>query len=530
MKEHKHVVKSAVRVGIATTISRIFGYVRDVCLAIVLGAGFGMDAFTIAFRIANLFRRLVGEGAMSACFVPVFVHYQKDHSKEEIWDFVRKFLYTFLMILIGFALIIIIFSPFLIQIIAPGFDKIEGKTALTIFLNRLLAPYIVCIGLASFFMAILNSLKVFFIPATMPIFFNVSVIVSALVLSPLFKEPAVAIAIGALIGGVLQWVLQLPSLKKQGMSFKPTWDLYHPQTIETGKLLIPMLFGISIVQINLLVDSIFASFLVQGSVSSLYYSDRVMELVLGVFAISLATVTLPELSRAASEQDSKKARSVLSTSLRLILFIALPATIGLIALDKEIITTLFQYGKFSVSDAERTSITLLFFAIGLASISAAKVIIPAFYAYKNTKTPVWGAFLALVSNIIFILILIKPMRVGGIALATSLASFINLGFLLWHLEKKHFKLPYAEIWSSLKKITVCSLIMGVASTLIIQIVGFSPDEFIGKRIFSLLLAILVGVGAYLGSAYLLKVREIHELKELIVEKIRNKKPEARNKS
>jgi len=524
MKSSRPIFKSAFFISISTAISRVTGYFRDVTLAIVLGAGLGMDAFTIAFRITNLFRRLVGEGAMSACFVPVLIHYEKDNDEAALWEFVRKFFYTFLLLLVFLTLVIIIASPFLIQIMAPGFAHNPEKQTLTIFLNRLMSPYLISIGLSALFMGILNSRGIFILPANMPIFLNLAIIASAFFLAPLFKDPAVGVGIGVLIGGVLQWTLQLPAVRKLGMKFKPTWHLYHPEIHGVVKLLIPTLFGVSIVQINLLIDSVFGSLLMEGSVSSLYYSDRVMELVLGIFAVSLATVILPELSRAARDKDHEHGSKTLSSSIRLMLFITLPATAGLLFLNHEIVFTLFRYGRFSIQDGERTAAALFYFGIGLSFIGVLKVIVPAFYAFKDTKTPVLGAFCALITNFILNLLLFKPLQVGGIALATSLAALVNMGFLLWKLEKHYFKLPHREIWVSTQKIAFASLIMGIAGAVTVRLAGFQAAGTIWHRVFPLFLAIFAAGSVYLGICLVLRVHETTELWNFVKRRLASNKP------
>jgi putative peptidoglycan lipid II flippase len=522
MQQKRNIIKSAFFVSIATSLSRVAGYVRDLSLAIVLGAGFGMDAFTVGYRIANLFRSLVGEGAMNACFVPVFVHYQKDHSAAELWDFVRKFFYSFFIVLLVLALLIILFSPFLIRLMAPGFAEVPGKLPLTVFLNRLMAPYLICIGFSALFIGILNSLRVFFLPASTSTFFNLAMIATAFLVAPLFKQPATAMAIGVLIGGTLQWVTLLPSVIKRGMSFRPTLHIYHPESLQVLKLLIPILFGISIAQINLLVGSIFASFLEQGSVSSLYYADRVMELMLGIFAISFATVILPELSRAARDKNYEHGSATLNLALRITLFIAIPATAALLVLNQEIIFTLFKYGRFTYEDGARTSYTLFFLALSLTFFSVIKVIIPSFYAFKDTKTPVWGACIALVSNILFILIFIKPLKVGGIALAISLGSLANLIFLIWKLREKHFRIRYSELLPTFLRVLAASGMMAASCRLVIQGMGFDPQGSLLARAFPLAAAIVIGFLVYCGTSVLIRTPEMGELIRFIREKTKKK--------
>jgi putative peptidoglycan lipid II flippase len=507
----KRIVKSALTVSLMTAVSRVFGYVRDATLAAVLGAGFSMDAFTVAFRIANLLRRLVAEGSMTAAFVPVFTRYKTEHSEEDLWDFANKMFYTLSAVLVVITIAGIIFSPLIVKIMAPGFTDIEGKVALTVLLNRILAPYILFIGLAALAMAILNSLGHFGIPSFTPVLLNISIIVCTLLFAPFFKQPAVATAIGALIGGALQVGIQIPLLLKKGMTFRFGISFTHPAVRKVGQLIVPGIFGIGVTQIQLLFGSLIASFLAQGAVSSLYYSDRVMELVLGVFVISLSIVILPEMSKRASVNDMNGLKDLLSFSLRMVSFETIPAAVGLIVLRVPIIKVLFQHGKFTAADTESTAFALLFFSVGLFFFAGIKVVAPAFYSLHDMKTPVKAAWISLVINVILSLILMKPLRQGGIALAMSAAAAVNMLHLLYVFRKRHGRLELKSIAVSILKITAAALIMGAVSALVITLTRFHDRAGIAAQALSLLAAILAGVGTFGVCSHLFGCGEMKEI-------------------
>jgi len=521
MKEEK-ILKSAGKVGLATSLSRVFGYFRDASLALVLGAGFGMDAFTVAFRLANLFRRLVAEGAMSSAFVPVFVSYRKEQSEKKLWDFARRLFYTLALITGVIVIIEIVFAAVSVRIMAPGFSYASGKFDLTVQLTRMMAPYLLCAALAAFLMGVLNSLGHFIVPALSPVFFNVTVIVSAFTLARMTAEPAVGIAFGVLIGGGLQLASQIPIALKKGMNFAFGLSFRHPAIQKVGKLLVPSLLGIGVVQLNLLIDSLMASFLREGSVSHLYYADRVMELVLGVFVISLATVILPEMSKSAADQDHEQVKSTLLFSFRVIAFVAIPATVGLFLLSDPIVHVLFERGSFGILDTERTAVALSFYALGLCFISATRLVVSAYYATQDTKTPAKIAVVVLVANAILNWILMHPLKQGGIALATSIASVINFGLLIYFFERRFGVLNWSTIRRSLLKIGLSSFVMGIFCLLFLRWAGFDTSASIGWKALVLFGTIGGGLGIYLITSSILKVDELSTFKKYLTSRGKGK--------
>ncbi len=517
---HRRILKSAGVIGVMTTISRFFGYARDAVLAIVLGAGNSMDAFTVAFRIANLLRRLVGEGAMTAVFVPVFTQYEKKNTQDKVWEFAGVFTTTLAFLLAGVVIFNIVLAPWLIKILAPGFHSVAGKWELTIFLNRLMAPYLLFIGMAALAMAILNTHHVFAIPAATPILLNCSIMLGALGLAPWMKEPAVGVAVGALIGGLLQWTFQLPALFRQGFQWKWQVSLAHPEIRKIGRLIVPGLFGIGITQFELVFGSLVASFLAEGSVSSLYYSDRVMELVLGIFAVSLATVILPILSKLAAEKKIEQMKDTVMSVLRTLSFITIPATVGLAVLAKPIIQVLFEHGRFTAADTQKTAFALVFFAVGLFFYSAVKVIVPAFYSLTDMKTPVRIAGLALLINIIFTLALVFPLQQGGIALAASLGAAFQLGALLWIFRKRYGTLGIRGLLKTLLKVCIAAALMGIFCAWFVHATHFFARPFV-QRAALLFIDIGLAAGIYLLTCLALGVREFHECIELVHSRLKN---------
>jgi len=512
MQRHQ-LLGTAGKIGLLTLISRIFGYLRDLTLAIVLGAGFGMDSFSIAFRLANLFRRLFGEGTLSAAFVPVFTEFREQNTEKELWRFASKFFYTIALILAGLVVLQIVFAPTIVGVMAPGFMKIEGKWELTVFLNRIMAPFMFFIGLSAVLMSILHSLRCFAPSAASPIMFNVMIIFSAFTVAKWFDDPAIGIAIGVLFGGACHLFFQVPAAWKRGMRFIPSVSFTHPAIRQVSRLMIPGLFGIGIVQINLLVDALMASFLPEGSVSSLYYAGRVQELVLGIFTVSLATVILPELSLQALRHDDEKMKETLSFSLRMNAFITIPAMVGLVVLAHPIVSVLFQHGKFTSTDTERTTLALVFYALGLFSIGGIRMIVPAFYAVKDTTTPVKCAVVALGVNVIGNWLLMQPLKQGGIALATSIAATVNMAQLIWSYQKRFGPLPWVSIRESLIRIGVQSLAMALACTVFLNLFGFQEQVSVSGKAFALAGTIVLSVLIYFGAALLLKSKELYAFQQ-----------------
>jgi putative peptidoglycan lipid II flippase len=413
-----------------TLLSRITGYFRDNLLAQILGASEASDAYLIAFRIPNLLRRLVGEGTMTAAFVPTLSDYTHGEKRRELWEFVALAFTTLAVVLAIITALGILFSPLLVKVLASGFTGSGSKWDLTVALNRFMFPYIFFIGLAALAMATLNTLGVFALPSSTPIVLNLSVMGIAWFFARTSSRPAYVFAAGVLVGGALQVGMLLPALWVRGWRPVPRFSFTHPGIRQVGRLMLPGLFGLGISQIILIVDSRFASFLGDGPVSALYYAGRVNELALGSFAISVSTVILPALSRRAAAGEIEELRTTLLFGLRLVAFVTVPAMAGLIVLRREIVAVLFEHGAFDAAATAMTSTALLYYAMGLFAFGGIKVVAPAFFARKDTRTPVKLATLTLMTHITLCTILSSRMGLGGIALSDSITGTMDLTLLI----------------------------------------------------------------------------------------------------
>jgi putative peptidoglycan lipid II flippase len=512
MDQHRHLLRSASVISIATVLSRILGYIRDSRVAFLLGAGTANDAYTIAYRIPNLLRRLVGEGAVSAVFIPVFSRYLAGDRKKEAWEFANAMLTLMTILLAVITIAGVVFSPVMVRLFASGFSETPGKLELTAMLNRIMFPYIFLVSLSALSMGILNSLQRFGPPAFAPVLLNLTVIVFSF-LGGLFGDVTIALAVGVVVGGVFQLAIQIPPLVKSGWPIHLKLDLSHPGVQRVARTIGPVIFGVGIVQVNIVVDSQFASYLSEGSVTSIYLADRVMELVLGSYAVAVSTAILPLLSRQAASRRIDDMKSSINFAARVILFITFPSTVGLMLLRHEIIEVLFQHGDFNAASTDLTAWALLFFAPGLSAISMIKIAVPAFYALEDTRTPVKIAFFALILNIILNAVLIRPLSNGGPALATSIAAFFNAIALLYIFRKRYGRLGMRSILRSTVKFVIASIALGVVIYAMIRWPGFYAGQTVQKAL-ALGTTIAAGVGTYFLTARLLRSRELAELRDV----------------
>jgi putative peptidoglycan lipid II flippase len=460
VSDNERVTKAAGVVGAATFLSRIFGFIRDVVIAWAFGAGLSADAFFVAFRIPNLLRRLFAEGSLSIAFIPVFTQYLAQRGKEEAFNMARSALWITSFLLAAVTVAGVLLSPLIIHLIAPGFAGASEKFSLTVKLTQLLFPYIFFIGLVALCMGILNVLGHFAAPALAPVFLNLSMIASVVFLSPRMQDPVWGLAVGVLIGGILQLALQLPFLIKNGFRFWARSPIYHEGLKTVGRLMVPTIFGSAVYQINILVGTLLASLLPEGSVSYLYYADRLVQFPLGIFAVATATAVLPNLSRQVAEKDIKGAKETFAHAVRLVLFITVPSMIGLIVLRTPIVDLLFRRGAFDAETTRLTAIALLYYGMGLWAFSTVRVVVSVFYALQDTKTPAKTAVVSIAANVILGIVLMGPLNHGGLALATSLASMINLGLLVRTLRTRLGGMGWKGILTSGGKTTAGSMIMG----------------------------------------------------------------------
>jgi len=441
----KNLLKSTFVVSFMTATSRVTGFMRDLVFAHFFGAAAGMDAFIVAYRIPNFLRRLFAEGAFSQAFVPVLSEYKEKRTHEEVQVFLNRIAGVMTTFLFCVTLLAVLITPWLVYVFTPGFGHDPTRYSLTVSMLRITFPYILFISLTAYVSGILNSYGKFSIPAFTPNLLNFALIGAAIFMAPHFKDPVKALAWGIFIGGAAQLLFQLPFLKKLNLMPRPEILWKDPGVRRVLRLMLPAIFGVSVAQISLLVDTVFASFLRQGSMSWLYFSDRLTSFPLGVFGVAVATVVLPYLARKhASESHSQFSRG-LDWALRFILLIGIPATIGIIFLAGPILITLLQYGKFVAFDVTMAQKSLIGFAIGIPPVMLVKVLASGFYAKQNIKTPVKIAIAAVICNVVLNAILIFPMAHAGLAYSTSIASVLNAGLLFFFLLKKKIYVP-AKDW------------------------------------------------------------------------------------
>lgn len=496
-------LRSTAIVSSFTLLSRVLGFLRDMVFAQRFGASLATDAFYVAFRIPNFMRRLFAEGSFSLAFVPVLAEFRERGDRQALKEFIDRVCGTLAGILLVVVGIGLLAAPLLVSVFAPGFAQRPEQFALTSEMLRVTLPYILLISLAGFAGGILNSFSRFALPALSPVLLNLALIGAALYLAPHFAEPVKALAWGVFIGGSLQLALQVPGLMRLGLLPRPRWGWRDSGVRKVLKLMIPTLFGSSVAQINLLIDTLIASFLVTGSVTWLYYTDRLLEFPLGVFGVALGTVILPHLSRrfAASDVDGY-ARSV-DWGLRLGLVISLPATVFLLLLAEPMFWTLFGYGQFGALDAQMAALSLTALAIGLPAFVAVKVLAPAFYARQDTATPVKAGIASMLANVLLNAIFVgvwlwleRPGAHAGLALASALSGYINAGLLWWWLRRMGIYRGEAG-WRRFSLALLLAVLLAVAAVLVL--LAYAPDWQQMTALWRLLwlfAALAAGAGAY----------------------------------
>jgi putative peptidoglycan lipid II flippase len=504
---NRSVAKSASVIALATFISRLLGFLRDIVIARLFGVYVYAQAFVIAFRIPNLFRDLVGEGATNSAFVPVFSEYAERRTKEEFWELANVVLNLLLVVLMSITILGIIFSPVIVRLIAPGFIASPEKLSATITLNRIIFPYILLISLSAYSMGILNSLKHFCVSAFAPCLLNISIIVFALI----FGEGIKGLALGVLVGGVLQLVIQIPVLYKKGFRLKKPRTLNHPGARHIGKLMLPRVLSSCIYQLNNFVDSIFGSLawiVGEGGVAVLYFSYRLIQFPLGVFSNALSQAILPTLSTQALDESRDKLKHTLSWGIRAVFFVMLPASVGFMFLAKPIVTTLFGGGKFDSYSAELTAASLFYYSLGLFAYGGTKILQSCFFSLKDTVTPTKIAGVSLVLNVILISVLMFPLKISGIALATSLSGIVTFFMLFSILEKKIGDFGRREIFVSFLRALAASICMGLVSR-------FAGEFFMNKYL-NLTVSVSAGLFSYIVFCYIFQVKEMLQLWNWVV--------------
>lgn len=459
-----NLLKALAAVGSMTFLSRILGFVRDLLIARVFGAGIYTDAFFVAFKIPNLLRRLFAEGAFSQAFVPILAEYKNQRGQEETQTLVNHVATLLGLALVVVTLIGIVAAPLIVYISAPGFASDPEKFGLTIDLLRIIFPYILFISLVSLAGGLLNTYGKFTVPAFTPVWLNVAFIVAALAFADDFNPPVKVLAWAVFVGGVLQLMFQIPFLVRIGMLPRFSLNLQDEGVWRILKLMGPAVFGVSIAQISLLINTIFASFLVAGSVSWLYYADRLMEFPTGLLGVALGTILLPSLSKSFADKSDGEYSQLLDWGLRLTFILALPAAVALAVLSVPLIASLFHYGAFTDHDVWMTRQALIAYSLGLLGLILVKVLAPAFYSRQNIKTPVKIAVFTLVAtqfmNLVFVFGL--DLRHAGLALAIGLGACINAGLLYYHLRKADVYKPQAGWLMFMSKLLLALLAMSAA--------------------------------------------------------------------
>ncbi len=520
----KHIAKSASIVSVITMLSRVLGYVRDAICAALLGVGIVSDAFFVAFRIPNMLRNLLAEGALSSAFIPVFTDYLEKKNKKDVWMLAANVMSLLSVALVMITALGVLLADPLVRIIAPGFSSDPFKFQLTVSLTRWLFPFILFVSVAALLMGILNSLKKFSMPAFAPVVLNVSMIAAGLFLCPrLGSQPDRQVwgwVIGALVGGFLEIIIQWIPAAKEGFKWKFFIDLKEAGLRKIGKLMIPATIAQSVTQINLLVNTVLASFLVGGAVTYLYYGNRLMQLPFGVFGVAIATVSFPYIAQYASRKDFAGLRETIHSSLKQAFFIVIPCSAGLIFLSGPINALLFRYGRFTLEDAMRTANVSIMYCIAIFAFSGIKILTQVFYAIDKASTAVKISAASMLLNIILCVALMFPMNYLGLALATSIAGIVQFCLLYYFVEKYTGDIKTRELIIFTLKITIISAIMGGLVMLLSNYLGAAWNIEHSRKINAIIVLICMATGTaiYAGLLFVFRVKEAGTFLEYLKKK------------
>lgn len=501
-----NLLKSLAAVSSMTLFSRVLGFARDAIVARVFGAGMATDAFFVAFKLPNLLRRIFAEGAFSQAFVPILAEYKSKQGEEATRLFIA---YVSGLLTLALALVTVagmVAAPWVILVTAPGFADTADKFALTSALLRVTFPYILLISLASLAGAILNTWNRFSVPAFAPTLLNISMIGFALFAAPHFHPPVMALAWAVVAGGVLQLFYQLPHLKKIGMLVLPRLNLKDAGVWRVMRQMGPAILGVSVSQISLIINTIFASFLVSGSVSWMYYADRLMEFPSGVLGVALGTILLPSLAKSFSSGNQDEYSRLMDWGLRLCFLLALPSAVALGILSGPLTIALFQYGKFTAFDALMTQRALIAYSVGLMGLIVVKVLAPGFYSRQDIKTPVKIAMITLLMTQLMNLAFIGPLKHAGLSLSIGLAACLNASLLYWQLRKQRIFQPQPGWASFLLRLVIAVVVMAAALVGILWLMPAWEQGAMVWRLVRLAAVCAVGGGAYFLTLGLLGFR------------------------
>lgn len=504
-----NLLKSLAAVSSMTLFSRVLGFARDAIVARVFGAGMATDAFFVAFKLPNLLRRIFAEGAFSQAFVPILAEYKSKQGEDATRVFVAYVSGLLTLVLAIVTIAGMLAAPWVIMVTAPGFADTADKFVLTTQLLKITFPYILLISLASLVGAILNTWNRFSVPAFAPTLLNVSMIGFALFAAPLFNPPVLALAWAVTVGGVLQLFYQLPHLKKIGMLVLPRISFRDAGAIRVVKQMGPAILGVSVSQISLIINTIFASFLVSGSVSWMYYADRLMEFPSGVLGVALGTILLPSLSRSFASGNHDEYCRLMDWGLRLCFLLALPSAVALGILAKPLTVSLFQYGKFTAFDAMMTQRALIAYSVGLMGLIVVKVLAPGFYSRQDIKTPVKIAIVTLIMTQLMNLAFIGPLKHAGLSLSIGLAACLNASLLYWQLRKQKIFTPQPGWQRFLLRLVIAVVVMAAALLGVLSVMPEWSQGTMAWRLLRLMAVVAVGAIAYFATLALLgfKVKE-----------------------
>ncbi|CAQ84594.1 MULTISPECIES: murein biosynthesis integral membrane protein MurJ [Photorhabdus] len=501
-----NLLKSLAAVSSMTMFSRVLGFIRDAIIARIFGAGAASDAFFVAFKLPNLLRRIFAEGAFSQAFVPILAEYKNQQGDEATRTFIAYISGMLTLVLAIVTVLGILAAPWVIYITAPGFTDNPDKFILTTNLLRITFPYIFLISLTSLVGAILNTWNRFSVPAFAPTLLNVSMIVFALFVAPYCNPPVMALGWAVVVGGVLQLAYQLPHLKKIGMLVLPRVSFRNSGVWRVMRQMGPAILGVSVSQISLIINTIFASFLVSGSVSWMYYADRLMELPSGVLGVALGTILLPSLAKSFSSGNHEEYTRLMDWGLRLCFLLALPCAVALGILAEPLTVSLFQYGNFTAFDAEMTQKALIAYCFGLMGIIIVKVLAPGFYSRQDIKTPVKIAIATLILTQLMNLAFIGPLKHAGLALSIGLAACFNASMLYWQLRKRNIFKPLAGWGIFLFKLAVSISVMIAVLAVILWLMPAWDQGNMAIRLLRLMAVVIVGAGSYFAALALMGFR------------------------
>jgi putative peptidoglycan lipid II flippase len=517
--------RSAGVFGLATIASRVLGLVRDQVLAFYFGAGDANDAFRVASRIPNLVRDLFAEGAMSAAFVPTFTRELTLHGRERAWQLASSVINALLIVTGVIVVAGMVFAEPLVRLYAADFAEVPGKLELTIYLTRIVFPFLTLVAVAAALMGMLNSLGHFFIPALSPAMFNVAVIVMSLSLIPIAPslglQDITIVAIATLVGGLGQLVIQWPPLKREGFRYRAVLDLKDEGLHRVLLLMGPGTLGMAATQINVFVNTVLATSQGTGAVSWLDFAFRLMYLPIGLFGVSIAAAATPAISRMVAEQDFARIRSTLANALGLMFFLNVPATLGLIILARPIVAVIFERGEFTAADTVATAAALQFYALGLVGYSVVRIISPTFYALQRSRVPVMVSAGSVLVNVALNLALVEVMGYRGLALGTSITAIVNAAVQLVLLRREINGLEGARIAASLARVLAASAVMSAVTWSSYAVMErLLAGDALWLQIVRLLVTIAVSLAALAGSAQLLKIREFAEARDLVIGRLR----------